>query len=185
MTPGHWAGCRPAFLRLFGILSLLIWAAKVHAETFSVYKIKMPFMDDRGHKVSLRDWSGRSAIVTMEYANCRFICSITLQRLKDVQAAADRAEWHFEFIVLSLDPRNDTPEAWTRYRKTRELDRENWRFLTASVGDTPGLARQLGVRNWLYDEHIMHDFRLLRLNEEGQVVKVMDTYDADLSAFVR
>lgn len=185
MTPGHWAGRQPAFFRFFGILSLLIWTVALHAEAFSVYQIKMPFTDDRGRMVSLRDWSGRPAIVTMEYANCRFICSITLQRLKDVQAAADRAKRHFEFIVLSLDPKNDTPEAWTRYRKTRELDRENWHFLTASVSDTPGLARQLGVRYWLYDEHIMHDFRLLRLNEEGQIVKVMDTYDADLSAFVR
>jgi hypothetical protein len=53
------------------------------------------------------------------------------------------------------------------------------------VSDTPGLARQLGVRYWLYDEHIMHDFRLLRLDETGAIIKVMDTYDADLDAFVR
>jgi protein SCO1/2 len=156
-----------------------------HAEAFSVYQLKFPLIDDLGRQAMLRDWTGRPAIVTMEYANCRYICSIALQRLKDVQAAADRAKRHFDFIIISIDPKNDTPEAWTRYRKTRELDRENWRFLTASVSDTPGLARQLGVRYWLYDEHIMHDFRLLRLDETGAIIKVMDTYDADLDAFVR
>lgn len=155
------------------------------AEAFNVYDLKYPLIDDRGRQAMLRDWKGRPAIVTMEYSNCRFICSITLQRLKDVQAAADRARRHFDFIILSIDPKNDTPEAWTRYRKTRELDRENWRFLTASASDTQELARQLGIRSWIYDGHIMHDFRLLRLDETGAVTRVMDTYDADLDAFVR
>lgn len=166
----------------------LVWAlcgGLAHADGFSVYRLATPFVDDRGQTVTLQAWTGRPAIVTMEYSNCRFICSITLQRLKEVQAAADQARREFDFIVLSIDPKNDTPEAWTRYRKTRELDRDNWRFLTASVGDTPGLARRLGVHYWLYDEHIMHDFRLLRLNEAGEIIKVMDAYDADPHEFVR
>lgn len=168
------------------LVALAVWGgAPAHAESFSVYEIKTPFIDDRGRSVSLRDWSGRPAIVTMEYANCRFICSITLQRLKDVQVAADRAGRRYDFIVLSLDPKNDTPAEWTRYRQTRELGRDNWRFLTAPVADTPALARQLGVRYWLYDEHIMHDFRLLRLDAAGRIVKLMTAYDADADEFVR
>lgn len=170
---------------LAAVLMAAAATAAFAAETFSVYRLTTPFTDDRGRRVTLQEWSGRPAIVTMEYANCRFVCSIALQRLKDVQAAADRADRRYDFIVLSLDPANDTPEAWTRYRQTRELHRDNWRFLTAAVADTPGLARKLGVRYWLYDGHIMHDFRLLRLNERGEVVKVMDSYDADPDAFVR
>jgi protein SCO1/2 len=179
------SGRLPAVLRILALLSTLMSIGISGASASSVYRIEFPFIDDRGRQTVLQQWKGRPAIVTMEYANCRFICSITLQRLKDVQAAADRARRQFDFIILSIDPKNDTPEAWTRYRKTRELDRANWYFLTASVQDTPELARQLGVRYWLYDEHIMHDFRLLRLDEAGEIVKVMDTYDADLDAFVR
>lgn len=176
---------RTVFRRLGCVLLAMLSIGAARAEGFSVYRIKTPFTDDSGRRVLLQEWSGRPAIVTMEYANCRFICSITLQRLKDVQAAADRANKQFDFIVLSLDPKNDTPEAWTRYRKLRDLDRPNWRFLTAAEKDTPGLARQLGVHYWLYDEHIMHDFRLLRLNEAGEIVKVIDAYDADPNEFVR
>lgn len=175
----------PALRSLLAAMMAVTATAALGADAFSVYRLSVPFTDDRGRRVTLQEWSGRPAIVTMEYANCRFVCSITLQRLKDVQAAADRADRHYDFIVLSLDPRNDTPEAWTRYRKTRELDRDNWRFLTAAAADTPGLARKLGVRYWLYDGHIMHDFRLLRLSASGEVVKVMDSYDADPDAFVR
>lgn len=171
--------------RILALLCLIFSISAAQAETLNVYQMKPALIDDTGRQASLSEWTGRRAILTMEYANCRFICSITLQRLKDVQAAADRAKQHFDFIILSIDPKNDTPQAWTHYRKTRGLNRPNWRFLTASVSDTPELARQLGVRYWLYDEHIMHDFRLLRINEAGEVVKVVHAYDADLDEFVR
>lgn len=155
------------------------------AAGFSVYGISTPFIDDQGRSVRLSDWRGRPAIVAMEYANCRFICTITLQRLKDVQAAADRAGVKFDFIVISLDPKNDTPAEWQRYRVSKELPHANWHFLTASVADTPGVAGLLGVKYWLYDGHIMHDFRLLRVDADGEVIRIMDSYDASSDAFVR
>jgi cytochrome oxidase Cu insertion factor (SCO1/SenC/PrrC family) len=151
----------------------------------SIYALPQVLTDDRGSVVRLADWKGRPAIVTMEYANCRFLCSITLQRLKEVQAAADRQKREFAFLILSLDPKNDTPAEWTRYRKARDLNRDNWHFLTAHPLETPQLARVLDLRYWLYDGHIMHDFRLLRLNEAGEIVKVMDRFDADPDEFVR
>lgn len=167
------------------LLVLMLALGVTRAEALNVYQINVALTDDTGRRVNLSHWTGRPAILTMEYTNCRFICSITLQRLKDVQAAADRAKQEFDFIVLSIDPKNDTPEAWTKYRKTRGLHRKNWSFLTGSLVDTPDLARRLGVRYWLYDEHIMHDFRLLRIDEAGEVIKVMQTYDADPDEFVR
>lgn len=182
-TDGMPAAVATRLLRAVGLL--LILPVALGAEGFNLYRVDTPLTSDRGHKAAFRDWAGKEAIVSMEYSNCRFVCSITLQRLKDVQAAADRAGRRFEFLIVSLDPKNDTPAAWTRYRKTRELDRANWHFLTAAEKETPLLARLLGVRWWLYDEHIMHDFRLLRIDAAGQVVGIMETYDADVHAFVR
>ncbi|MCX7173691.1 MAG: SCO family protein [Proteobacteria bacterium] len=151
----------------------------------NVYEIGFSLTDDAGQRVRLSDWKGRPSIVTMEYANCRFICSITLQRLLDVQNAADRQKKSFQFLIFSIDPKNDTPAEWTLYRKMRGLDRGNWHFMTASVAETPGLARTLGVHYWLYDEHIMHDFRLLRVDSNGNIVKVMEAFDANIDEFIR
>ena len=168
-----------ALVLLGALLAAPAWAGA------SLYDSTVPLVDDRGWRTTLGAWRGRAAMVTMEYADCRFICSITLQRLKDLQAAADAAGRRFEFVVVSLDPKNDTPEAWTRYRKTRGLERGNWTFVTASADDTPALARLFGVKYWRYDGHIMHDFRVLRLDAEGRIVGIMETYDASADDFVR
>lgn len=168
---------------LFAALATaLAWPAT--AAGLDAAALKIPLIDDRGRATSLGAWRGRPVIITMEYANCRFLCSITLQRLKDVQAAADAAGRRFDFVVVSIDPRNDTPAAWTRYRKSRELTRDNWSFVTASPEDTPVLAYALGIKYWLFDVHIMHDFRLLRLDGAGAIVKVMDSFDASVHDFV-
>lgn len=164
---------------LFAALALPAAAAGLDAAV-----LKIALTDDRGRATSLGAWRGRPLIVTMEYANCRFLCSITLQRLKDVQAAADAAGRRFDFVVVSIDPRNDTPAAWTRYRKSRDLTRDNWSFVTASPEDTPVIAQALGIKYWLFDVHIMHDFRLLRLDGAGAIVKVMDSFDASVHDFV-
>jgi protein SCO1/2 len=174
---------RSAFAVLFAALTL--FAPPVAAAGLGAQVLKIPLTDDRGRITSLAAWRGHPAVVTMEYANCRFICSITLQRMKDVQAAADAAGRSFDFIVVSLDPKNDTPAAWTRYRQSRELMRDNWSFVTASAEETPVLAHAFGIKYWLYDTHIMHDFRLLRLDAAGKIVKVMDSFDASADDFLR
>lgn len=173
---------RRALPFLFGIL---LSPAMSAAGGAGIYDSAAPLVDDRGWNTTLGTWRGRPAIVTMEYANCRFVCSQTLQRLKDIQAAADAAGRRFEFVVVSLDPKNDTPQAWARYRKARGAERGNWTFLTATVDDTPALARLLGIKYWVFDGHIMHDFRVLRVDADGRIVDVMESYDADAAAFVR
>lgn len=167
---------------------LLVWAVAgtvSAAHAFGVYDWPYALTDDQGRSLRMAEWRGKPAIVTMEYADCRFICSITLQRLKDVQAAADRQGKDYTFLVISLDPKNDTPEAWTEYRRTRELTRDNWHFVTGTATDTPVIARRLAVHYWVYDGHIMHDFRLLRLDADGRIVKTMDAFDASVDEFVR
>lgn len=177
----------PIALRTAWLAALLALGTTGAAGTggFSVYGIRTPLMDDHGSKVTLQEWNGRPAIVTMEFSDCRFVCSNTLRRLQEIQAAADRAGKPFDFLILSIDPKNDTPEAWTHYRKIRDLNRANWHFMTASIKDTPDIARKLGVKYWLYDEHIIHEFRVLRLSEAGEIVRVMANYDTDLNEFMR
>lgn len=135
------------------------------------------WLDDADKPVQLSHWRGRPVIMSMEYSNCRFICSLSQRKLQEIQAEADRRKLDLEFVVISLDPKNDTPAAWRQYRLARDLPHRNWHFLTGSRAATDRAVSALGVKWWYYDEHIMHDIRIVRLAPDGQVVKVMKTYD--------
>ena len=169
-APGSRSPRRRAFLSL----ALLPLAAMARAEPASVYQLPLGFVDDQGRHRELAEWRGRAVILTMAYGACRSICSTTLRTLEELQAAADAKGVALEFIVVSIDPAEDTPEAWADYRRARRLTRANWTFLSGGAAATRALARFLGIRVWRYDEHVMHDFKVLRLDADGAIGPSLD-----------
>ncbi|MFO1273872.1 MAG: SCO family protein [Rubrivivax sp.] len=146
----------------------------------SLFAFDDTWVDEQGRSLRLAQWRGRPTVVAMEYSACRFVCSVAWRRLVQLQQEADRRGLALEFVVLSIDPDNDSPAAWQDYRRARGLARDNWHFLTAGRGATTRAAGLLGVRWWYADGHLMHDFRIVRLDAEGVVAAAVGTYDEPL-----
>jgi len=158
------------------LLALPLWTVlgPALAAPPSAYALSLQFVDDHGAARALAEWRGKPLVIAMAYGACRSICSSTLRTLEEVQAAADRRSEALAFVVVGIDPAEDTPHDWALYRKARRLTRDNWTFLSGSPEATRRLAQFLGVRFWRYDEHVMHDFKLLRLNADGVVAASLD-----------
>jgi protein SCO1/2 len=127
--------------------------------------------DDNGKPLSLADLSGQRVVLTMAYANCHRVCPMTIAGLKRLQTAFDDKGAHAEFIVVGYDPQNENPATWRQYRRSHHLDRSNWHFITGTVADTAQLARQLHFELWKYDEHVMHDSRVLLFDVHGLLAR--------------
>lgn len=140
--------------------------------------------DDQDRAVKLSQWRGRPLVLAMEYADCRFMCSIQHRKLQEIQAEADRRKLDIDFVVLSLDPKRDTPAAWRKFREARDVKRPNWHFLTGTRAATDRAVLSLGVKWWYYDEHILHEINITRLAASGEVVKAMKTYDMSAAEFL-
>lgn len=148
------------------------WCAPI-----SFYDVPYSFINDRNETVQLSKWRGKPIILTMEYSECRFMCTTTFYKMKAVQAAADKKKMNIDFVVVSLDPKDETPETWHQYRISSDLDRSNWHLLIGSEANTRQLANLIGIRYWYMDEHILHDFKIVRLNAKGEIVRSIVNYD--------
>jgi cytochrome oxidase Cu insertion factor (SCO1/SenC/PrrC family) len=137
------------------------------------------WLDDDGASVSLTQWHGRYTIVTMLVGGCTKVCSTTLRRLDELQAIADRQRLAVDFLVISLDPKSDTPQAWREYRAAHRLARGNWHFLGGSEAATRSVARLLGVSYWYYDEHVLHDYNIALLGPDGALRRSLTWTDDD------
>ena len=149
-----------------------------------VWQIPIKLVDDSGEQVTLGAWAGQPAIITMEYTESSLVCSVTLAYLKELQAMLEARGQTINFLIISLDPKNDTPQTWRRYRQTFRLPYPNWHFLTASVEQTPALAQHLGVSYRVFDGIIIHRLRILRVDQTGKIVNVLRTHFDDLSSFL-
>lgn len=149
----------------------------------SLWSIQDTFVDETGKRASLSHWAGTQTVVSMEYSACKFVCNTNWKRLLDIQAEADRQSLPTRFLIVSIDPTNDSPAAWREYRQARGMTRANWAFVTGSRLATDKVIAALGVKWWYFNETIMHDFRILRLNASGEQVAVMHTFDEPVTPF--
>jgi|SRR5579871_25457 len=123
---------------------------------------------DSGEPLSFDALKGQIVVMTMGYSGCRKTCSTSVLVLKELQGLLDRLGKQAQFIVVTYDPAGDTPQAWKQYRQSRDLNRANWHFLSGTTDDTRRVARMLDLNYWSYDEHIMHDFRIVIFDRDGR-----------------
>ena len=133
--------------------------------------------DDSGKPMTLSQLRGKSMVITMGYAACRKTCSTTLLVLKEIQKVLEQQGRAAEFVMVTYAPEADAPRAWAEYRKSRGLDRTNWHFLSGSVQDTRRMASMLDLNFWSYDEHIMHDFRVVIFDADGKFLREVGWLD--------
>jgi len=152
-------------------------AAGVRAQ--DVYASEGPWLDDRAAPFRLESLQGDYTVLTMAYGACRRICSTSLRVMEQLQALSDSKQLRLNFVVVGLDPSQDTPKDWADFRRLRKLTRSNWQFLSGDAEATRRFAQRVGVRYWRYGEHTMHDFRIVLVSPKGQVLRAMSSFDDD------
>ena len=151
-----------------------VWPALVCASAPQLAGLPGGWRDDLGQPFDLRTLQGHAVVLTMAYATCHRVCPMTVRRLQRMQRDFDRRGSSAEFLVIGYDPERDDAAAWHQYRETRHLTRSNWHFLTGTRTAVEQTARQLGFEFWKYDEHVMHDTRVLYFDERGALVETRE-----------
>jgi protein SCO1 len=125
--------------------------------------------DERGQDFDLASLRGRPVYLTMAYAGCHRFCPQTIAQLRLLQSQLDARGLQAQFVIVGFDPEHESSADWLEFRRTHQLNGDNWHFLTGSAADTGQFARQLGFHYWNYDEHVMHDTQVLVFDSNGVV----------------
>lgn len=110
-------------------------------------------------------------ILLMSYGARKKICSTSIFRMQQMQTIVDRCKVDVQFVVVGLDPKNDRPKDWRQFSNDRKLNCANWFFLSGSANDIKSLAGNLSVNYWIYQDHVAHDFVIVLLDANGNIVK--------------
>ena len=94
-------------------------------------------IDQAGRTFRLDDLRGKAVVVSFVYTTCSGSCPATTLNLARAQKVLKEAGlWGkvVEFVSISLDPVNDTPEALRGYARNFGADPAAWHFLTGPAG---------------------------------------------------
>jgi len=158
---------------------LLVASAAIAAPTLqpplpkdSVYQLPARLTDQQGRRF---DWSvhrGRPQVVAMFYTSCQFTCPLIVDSGKAVEHAFTPAQRRdLGILLISMDPKRDTPAALMSVVKKRGLDGTRWSLASPKPADVSSVAGVLGVRyRQLANGDFNHTSALLLLDREGRIV---------------
>jgi cytochrome oxidase Cu insertion factor (SCO1/SenC/PrrC family) len=155
-------------LRALSIVAVLMAAAPA-----SLHEAGWRWTTEAGREVSLAHWRGTPVVLVPFYASCRVRCPITIEKVRRVEAAYHARGLTAAVVLVTLDPREDTPERLARFKQSAGLP-PSWTLLRGDGATTQALSRALGVRATPDDAHIDHQVRVVVLDEEGRIARNLD-----------
>lgn len=147
----------------------------------SVYQLPASLTDSAGRELAWRDLRGKPRVATMFYASCRYICPLVIDSIRSIERRLSPAErQRIGFVLVSMDPERDSPEALARLMTERRLDAARWQLLQPRAGDLRALAGILGIRyRLLADGEFNHTTSLVLLDSDGRILSRTEKLGAD------
>lgn len=108
--------------------------------------------DADGMPVDLSELRGKVVVLHFIYAGCPDVCPLHAERIAEVQSMVNQTPMkeQVQFVTITTDPKNDTPDVLRTYGELHGLDAANWAFLTTTMDQpedaTRKLAEQFGHR---------------------------------------
>ena len=120
-------------------------APKAAASTDSLYVGGAEWTTADEQRLALRELAGRPCLLSFFFTECGLKCPITVGRMQAIEAALPRdLREQTRFVLVSIDPTNDTPAKLRAYRSAHGLNASRWLLLCGSAVDVAALAQRAG-----------------------------------------
>lgn len=150
-------------------------------EEIGSYKYQLTNQDEK--EIYFPDFvKGKTVIAGYIFTNCPDICPLTTNNMRLIQERLKKEKVaNVQFVSISFDPENDTPEVLKKFAEIRSLDLSNWTFLTGEKSTIDKLMKQVGVVAVPGDSTVfpsgkvtyyyVHTDRIQLIDSEGRIRK--------------
>lgn len=169
---------------LFIILTIF---SSAFASEMSLYNSSYEWKDENNKSYHLSDLRGKKVIMAMAYTSCQGTCPMIVSKLKKIENLFLDKKIPVEVAIITFDPEFDTPERnFSYYRGKMNIKKENWHFLNGLDSETRKMSMLLGVKYARNPQSgmIIHDNKIILLNEKGEIEKKIESLDEDESKLV-
>ncbi len=128
--------------------------------------------DAEGNRVRLSDFGDKVVILNFIYASCPDVCPLHSEKMAAIQASINDGPMkdRVQFVSVTTDPVNDTPDILRDYAELHGFDPENWVMLTKTA-DQPDDATRLLARDYGLEFTMTADSDMMM---HGAVTHVID-----------
>lgn len=138
----------------------------------SVYQLPVQLTDQDGKRFEWASRRGKVQLVSMFYTSCQYICPLIVDSGKAMERELVPAERErLGILLVSMDPKRDTPAALMSIVDKRKLDRARWTLASPAPADVREVAGVLGIRyRALADGEFNHTSAMVLLDADGRIL---------------
>ena len=137
--------------RLLTILFAIVLSAHASADNqhsaSSLYNLEAVLTNQSGKTHGLDVYEGKPVLITMFYGSCPMACPLLIDTLRAVERATTvEQRSNLRVLMISVDPRNDTPAALSKLAEERRVDLSRWTLARTDERAVRKIAALLNVQ---------------------------------------
>ncbi len=140
------------------------------ADGESIFGLELDLIDQDGRALKLADLGGDVMLAAMVYTSCTSVCIMVTEQMKAIEQQLADVDDDVKYVLFSLDPGRDTPDAMRAFAREHHLDASRWRLMATSEDGVRDLAAVLGVK-YQQEENgeFAHSAMIFVIDEDGVV----------------
>lgn len=138
----------------------------------SIFNLTSKWHTEEGQEIQLSELKGKVLVVVMIYTSCKAACPLLVADMKHIaQQIPEEKKDDVHYVLVSIDPKNDTPEKLKSFAIANDMDGEEWTFLQGDETSVREFANVLAVK---YKEIAPMDFSHSNIisvfNQNGELI---------------
>ena len=156
----------------------------------SIYNLPETWTTQNGNDVQWKDFKGNVLVVVMIYTSCKAACPILIADMRDIRKTVDASDMphkkKVKYILVSIDPKVDTPEHLKKFAQESGMDDDQWVFLRSDEEKTREFAAVLAVNyKQISPVDFSHSNIISVFNAEGELAAQQEGLCIDRTSIVQ
>ena len=112
----------------------------------SIYNLPSVWTTQNNREIELKELRGDVLVMVMIYTSCKAACPRLVADMRDIEAQIPESKKNnVKLILVSIDPKTDTPERLKGFSMENKMESDQWLFLRGTESDTREFAAVLAV----------------------------------------
>ncbi len=97
--------------------------------------------------IQLKDLKGKTLVMVMIYTTCKAACPRLVADMRNIEVQIPKSNLeNLRFVLVSIDPTNDTPKRLREFAIENKMDEKQWVFLHGTESGVREFANVLAVK---------------------------------------
>jgi protein SCO1/2 len=147
----------------------------------SIFNLTSTWKTEENEEILLEDLKGKTLVMVMIYTSCKAACPRLVADMRNIEAQIPKENLKdLRFVLISIDPKVDTPERLKAFAKENLMDGEQWTFLQGTESSVREFANVLAVKyKQISPLDFSHSNIISVFNDKGELIHQQEGLGVD------